>query len=315
MLCKALLQYIYFMNEFDWLHDPDTAYQNWQRTEAAGADQRPFAEQSIIQHRSMFARFNRHLANHGKTVATFGSAEIDGFFSVLGSDARADTSTRLRYLKLIDRLSRHLVAMDVRKDNPASLMLVGETWPEDEPRPFYLSEVDDKRLQVTCVARPDAPFKQLRSVAVVAMFLGTGITSAECRQLELDDLNVDGLRPDVFVKKRGPRIARRVPLDSFCIDVLREYVAARTLLAGSSKYLFIATATGKPMKDDTLGKCVKSALATIEVTAADMSPRLLRNTYGRRHIAAGCTNEQVSNLLGLSSHRTAARLRDTLELS
>src|SRR5260370_8192458 len=303
------------MNELDWLHDPDTAYENWQRTEAAGADRRPFAEQSIIQHRSMFARFNRHLAIHGKTVATFGSAEIDGFFSVLGSDARADTSTRLRYLKLIDRLSRHLVAMDVRKDNPASLMHVGATGPEDEPTPFYVSDVDDKRVQVTCVARPDAPFKQLRSVAIVAMFLGAGITLAECRQLELEDLNVDGLRPDVFVKKRGPRIARRIPLDSFSIDILREYVNARKMLAGSSKYLFIATATGKPMKDDTLGKCVKSYLAPIKVTTADMSPRLLRNTYGRRHIAAGCTNEQVSNLLGLSSHRTAARLRHTLELS
>ena len=303
------------MNDPDWLRDPDAAYEDWQRTDAAGADRRPFAEQSIIQHRSMFARFHRHLASHGRTVATFGSAEIDDFFGALAGDARPDTTTRLRYLKLIDRFSRHLVAMDVRKDNPASLMLVGQAWPEDEPMPVHLSEEDDRRLQATCVAPPEAPFKQLRSVAVVAMFLGAGITSAECRQLELDDLNVDGLRPDVFVKKRGPRIARRVPLDSFSIDVLREYANARRVLAVPTSYLFIATATGKPMKDDTLGKCVRSALAAIKVRAADMSPRLLRNTYGRRHISAGCTNQEVSNLLGLSSHRTAVRLRHTLELS
>jgi hypothetical protein len=48
------------------------------------------------------------------------------------------------------------------------------------------------------------------------------------------------------------------------------------------------------------------------VAAADESPRLLRNTYGRRHLLEGKTKEQVSNLLGLSSHRTATRLRETI---
>ncbi|WP_250495007.1 hypothetical protein [Caballeronia sp. GAWG1-1] len=80
-------------------------------------------------------------------MATFGSAELDAFFSALAHDARPDTTTQLRYLKLIDRVSRHLVAMEVRKDNPPSLMLVGQAWPEDEPTPVFLSETDDKRLQ------------------------------------------------------------------------------------------------------------------------------------------------------------------------
>ncbi|MDR5883675.1 hypothetical protein [Caballeronia sp. LZ032] len=69
------------------------------------------------------------------------------------------------------------------------------------------------------------------------------------------------------------------------------------------------------MKDDTLGKCVRLALQTLEITAADMSPRLLRNTYARRHLHAGRTDEEVANLLGLSSHRTSVRLRQTLDPS
>ena len=68
------------------------------------------------------------------------------------------------------------------------------------------------------------------------------------------------------------------------------------------------------MKDDTLGKCVRAGLRSPGVSAAAESPRLLRNTCGRRHISLGKTNEQASNLLGLSSHRTAARLRQTLDL-
>jgi site-specific recombinase XerD len=149
---------------------------------------------------------------------------------------------------------------------------------------------------------------------VVALFLATGITAAECRRLQLDDLTVDGVRPDVFVEKSGPRVGRKVPLDAFSLKVLRAYHEARTNLPCPTNFLFRATSAGKPMKDDTLGQCVRAALKTLNISAADMSPRLLRNTYGRRHINAGHTNEEVSNLLGLSSHRTPVRLRQTLDL-
>ncbi|OTP78911.1 hypothetical protein PAMC26577_02950 [Caballeronia sordidicola] len=40
-----------------------------------------------------------------------------------------------------------------------------------------------KRLQGVCVAPTDAPFKQLQSVAIVAMFLGLGLTSANVGNL------------------------------------------------------------------------------------------------------------------------------------
>jgi hypothetical protein len=66
------------------------------------------------------------------------------------------------------------------------------------------------------------------------------------------------------------------------------------------------------VKPATLGQCVRAALRLVDATATDESPRLLRNTYGRRLLLEGKTNEQVSNLLGLSSHRTAARLRETI---
>ena len=302
------------MIESDWLSEPDTAYENWQRTEAAGADRRPFAEQSIVQHQAMFARFLRYLKAHRKTVATYGLDDVEAFFVELAGDVTEGTTTQLRYLKLIDRLTRHLVAMEIRKDNPAATMLVGVSWPEDEPTPVFLSEMNDKRLQAACVVPPNATFKQLRGIAVVSVFLGTGITAAECRNLRTEDVDVDGIRPDVFVPKHGPRIARRVPLDDFALDVVREYGHTRASLGDGGGYFFIATATGKPMKDDTLGKCVRSALAALGISAGDMSPRLLRNTYGRRHICSGSTNDQVSNLLGLSSHRTATRLRQTIDV-
>jgi site-specific recombinase XerD len=298
-----------------WTSNPGTTYAQWQRTEAAGADRRAFAERSIVQHCAMFARFNRFLVAHGQTLTTFGSDHIDGFLGELARDCVSGTTTRLRYLKLIDRLVRHLVAMELRSANPAAQMLAAASWPEDEPTPIYLSLADDGRLQSACLPQPGMDFKALRNTAIVAILLGAGIAAAECRHLRLSDLDIHGIRPDVLVQKRGPRIARRVPLEAFSLHVLREYHDARAMLPCQSEWLFLATAAGKPMKDDTLGKCVRLALQTLEITAADMSPRLLRNTYARRHLHAGRTDEEVANLLGLSSHRTSVRLRQTLDPS
>ena len=74
------------MNTNPWTTDPEQAYADWQKEEAAGADRRPFAEQSIVQHRTMFARFHRYLAGHRQTVATFGVDHVDGFFQEISAD-------------------------------------------------------------------------------------------------------------------------------------------------------------------------------------------------------------------------------------
>ena len=51
-----------------WLTNPTLAYADWQRREAAGADRRPFAARSIIQHQAMFEHFRRHLLDVDATV-------------------------------------------------------------------------------------------------------------------------------------------------------------------------------------------------------------------------------------------------------
>jgi hypothetical protein len=63
------------------------------------------------------------------------------------------------------------------------------------------------------------------------------------------------------------------------------------------------------MSDMVLIKIVRLALEAIDFRAPDMSPRVLRNTYARRLLLVGRTNEEVSALLGLASDRTVVRLR------
>jgi site-specific recombinase XerD len=294
-----------------WLAAPADTYRLWQQTEAAGADRRPFAQRSITQHVAMFDRFLRHVIAHGADLATFGAEHVDAFFADVDSRCAPGTTTRLRYVKLIDRLCRHLVEIGVRKANPAADHARMQAWPEDEPDQLFLDVEADARLQAYVQPRLSDQPRDTRNRAIVALLIGTGITSAEIRGATIDDLVTDGPRPELCVPKRPARDERRIPLPTFALASLALYQQS-LLVNEANALLFPAPRSGKPMSDMFLHKIVRPALEAIDFRAPDMSPRVLRNTYARRLLLAGRTNDEVSQLLGLSSERTVVRLRATI---
>ncbi|CAG9165517.1 tyrosine-type recombinase/integrase [Cupriavidus pinatubonensis] len=293
-----------------WLTNPTLAYRDWQAREAAGADRRPFAARSIVQHQAMFEHFRRHLMARETSVVTFGADDIEAFW--LSAEARTySQATRMRYVKLLDRLCRHLVFTGVRQDNPAAPFLAVERWPDTEPTPQYLDADADARLQAY-LQSPANDLAQLRSRAIVATFLATGITAAEARAARIVDLVPDAHPPYLFVPAHGPRDARTVHLPEFAVPVLRAWLARRKTLPIEGDRLFTLTPDGRPITDMSFGRIVSSVLEAIGEADAEMSPRTLRNTFGRRQLLAGRSREEVSLMLGLSSHRTCDRVAATI---
>ncbi|AOY97766.1 integrase (plasmid) [Cupriavidus sp. USMAA2-4] len=292
-----------------WLTKPVTAYADWQAREAAGADQRPFSARSIVQHQAMFEAFLRHLQTAGVSVATFGSDHVAAFWETPEA-AGHSLSTRTRYLQLLDRLGRHLVFSGVRADNPAAVFMQQAAWPTSDPEPVYLDEEADGRLQAwTCPGVAD-DFLAVRNKAVVAMFLGAGITVAEGRAAVAADLHPEAASPYLRVPAHGSRDTRTVPLAAFSVTPLSSWLARRATLPIAGDLLFSA-AGGEPVAVMTFGRIVRAALSAIGVSAPDMSPRILRNTFARRALMAGHDRHDLSRLLGLASNRTVDRLTAT----
>ncbi|XYJ92717.1 hypothetical protein AEMCBJ_34855 (plasmid) [Cupriavidus necator] len=293
-----------------WLSNPILAYRDWQAREAAGADRRPFSARSIVQHQAMFENFRRHLMTKGASIATFGAADLDAFWQT--PDGRTySQATRTRYVKLLDRLCRHLVFTGVRLDNPAASLLSAEPWPDQEPTPLFLTEAEDARLQAYLRSIPD-DVASLRSRAIVAAFLGTGITAGEARAARLADLWPDAIPPYLVVRTRGPRDARTVHLAKFAVPILRAWCARRVTLPIDGDLLFTLTPDGRPITDMSFGRIVATALAEIGFVGAEPSPRTLRNTFCRRQLLAGHFRDEVSQMLGLASTRTCDRIAATL---
>ncbi|MCA8002761.1 tyrosine-type recombinase/integrase [Burkholderia metallica] len=294
-----------------WLSAPTEAYQQWQRTEAAGADRRAFSPRSIVQHEAMFERFMRHLAAAQRSLATFGADQLETFFADLDRRCKPGTTTRLRYQKLLDRLGRHLVDVGVRKTNPAAAYALAQTWPEDESVPVYLLEADDRRLQDSVASLDGLDERAVRNRAIVALLLSTGITAQEIRQAATGDLDLSPARPHILIPKRGPREARRINLEDFARPVLERW--RNHTAAAASALLFPSPRAGGPMTDEMLGRIVRDELLAVDIRVPDMSPRTLRNTFARRLLLAGRSNDDVMAALGLTSQRTVIRIRATLQ--
>jgi hypothetical protein len=93
-----------------WLSNPTDAYHDWQYRHAIGANRRLFSDRSVLQHCAMFDRFYRYLVEHRATLTTFTEADLMAFLDVIsGQSSSPAVTTRHRYVKLIDRLCRHLV--------------------------------------------------------------------------------------------------------------------------------------------------------------------------------------------------------------
>ncbi len=294
-----------------WLRNPSLAYAVWQDRERASAGHRGFAPQSITQHRAMLDRFHRHLASRGATIANFDSDHIEAFWLQPEAVAYAP-ETRTRYLQLLDRLCRYLVDIGVRDNNPAAELASVACWSGQSKGPLFLPEEIDLRLQEFVGADHSHDVSSLRMRAVVALLLGTGITAAEGRAASLHDLYTTCDVPYLSVEAVRGKPARTVPLEAFAIATLDAWKTRRETLPIAGDLLFALRASGRPITDMSLGKIVRDAFRKIGYEAADMSPRILRNTYCRRALLAGVPREQVSGLLGLSSNHTCDRIQGTI---
>ncbi|WP_371287113.1 site-specific integrase [Burkholderia sp. NFACC33-1] len=259
----------------------------------------------------MFERFLRHLIAHRVSLATFGPDHVAAFLTELERTCAPGTSTRVRYAKLIDRLGRHLVDTGVRTIHPAGRTTRHLAWPDGEPEPCYLPPDADAALQRHVQPRPDDTPADCRNRAIVALLLASGITSAEIRATTHDAPDLDALPPALSVPRDRARPARRIELAAFALAPLAAWRAC-SADAPASVLLFPAPRGGGAMNDMFLLLVVRDALTSIGFHAADMSPRVLRNTYARRQLLAGHTHADVSAMLGLVSTRTITRIRQTL---
>ncbi len=126
------------------------------------------------------------------------------------------------------------------------------------------------------------------------------------------DLQPEPAPPYLRVPAHGARDTPTVHLAPFAVPILAAWQECRAMLPIAGDLIFSLQTNGQEMTVKTLGVIVRAAPEAIDFCAADMSPRILRNTFCRRQLLAGHPRDDVSAMLGLASHRTCNRIAATI---
>lgn len=165
--------------------------------------------------------------------------------------------------------------------------------------PRILSELEYRALR-------DAARSDLRTYALIEVFLQTGISISEIAGIKLEHLHMDEDEPHLYIPARGSKHERVVPLNEVAINAIKDYME-KDREDKDSAYLFI-TRTGNPM----LVRNIRSTLNRYFEKAGieDATVNDLRHTFIAQQLKNGVNLAYVSKVVGHKRVSTTERYLD-----
>jgi integrase len=198
-------------------------------------------------------------------------------------------ATRNRYKTTLSAVLKWAQQRGWITDNPARLV---PTRPENNKRVRFLAVDERERLLASC--------KTSRSPALypaTVILLATGARLMEVMSLRWCDVDLDVAAITIHVSKNGD--ARRVPLPSDGVTVLRHWQARQGCLPASSALMFPAETD--PTKPADLRRSWRTALRRAAI--ADFRRHDLRHSAASALAAGGASLLTIGAVLG---HRSAS---------
>lgn len=145
-------------------------------------------------------------------------------------------------------------------------------------------------------------FEKLRAVAIVNMFLFTGIRRNELIELEVAD--VDFQSRTVMVHEGKGKKDRMIPMMSGLVKPLQEYVEDRNRLGRKSKYFFTGLQKDQEITLEVLKRIFKKIKNN---TGIHTSPHKLRHTFATLMLEGGCDPVSLQKMMGHSKLETTLK--------
>ncbi|WP_019038895.1 tyrosine-type recombinase/integrase [Psychroflexus tropicus] len=139
-------------------------------------------------------------------------------------------------------------------------------------------------------------FAEVRDHLIIELLYATGMRRQELIDLKLDHLDFEQKQLKVHGKRNKQRL---IPLMPSTINLIRNYLEHRKLLATDSVSLFL-TAKGKPIYPNLVYRTVNSYFKKIS-SKRKLSPHLLRHAFASHLLEEGADLSAIKDLLGHSS--------------
>ena len=250
------------------------------------------AHATILAYSKDIEQLVAFLADLGKkAVREVEKADLDGFLKKLSVDGYTPKSLS-RKINSIKTFYRFLKNQNLITVNPAAEI----THPRYETKPpRILSKMEYRALRDAC--RSD-----IRTYAIVELFLQTGIRIGELANLKLTDVS----DREMTIRPQESHPQRTIPLNKAGKSALDKWLTIRPKTNGDA--LFV-TKTGRPLLVRNIRTTIDRYFKIAGIENAKVND--LRHTFIAHHLAAGTDLTMISQLVG---HKRLATTEKYLDL-
>ena len=224
-------------------------------------------------------------------------ADIRGYLDYQATARGNSNVTRARKLAAIKSFFNYLVENDGLEANPAASIRSPRI---QEKEPEYLTEEECIRLLET-IARKGKPRVRERDMAIVILFLHTGLRVSELANLKL--VNVDLDRGQIKITRKGNK-EQYLHLNGETARALVNYLANRP--QAQNGRFFVGTKGGNLDRSYVYG-IVRRYLELAGINKDKRGPHLLRHTFCTRLHQKGVDPFTIKDLAGHKSLNTTMR--------
>jgi len=230
-------------------------------------------------------------------VGEVAKVDIRAYLDYVATARGNSNTTRARKLAAIKSFFNYLVENEGSEVNPAA-SIRSPKLPQLQPE--YLTEEECIRLLETIVRKGRLQVRE-RDVAMVTLFLHTGLRVSELIKLEL--ANVDLERNQIKITRKGNK-EQYLHLNSETVRALANYLANRP--ESRNGRFFVGTKGGNLDRNRVYG-IVRSYMELAGINKGKHGPHLLRHTFCTRLHQKGVGPFTIKDLAGHKSLNTTMR--------
>lgn len=265
--------------------------------------QKGFSQKTVTAYSSDLTKFAGYMANRDfpSEVEKVATSDIVSYLSFLthpDEDKKPILAvSRARKLASIKSFFNFLRKRKVLEVSPADDIPIPKI-PQQEPS--YLT-INEYQKLLSVIAETASPFFKLRDLAIMSLFISTGIRVSELVNLKLKDVDFD--YQTIKVKRKGNK-QQTIPLNDDMAELLQQYLSIRPETDQAN--LFISK-KGNGVRANTVYCLVKKYLELAGLDKTKKGPHLLRHSCLTALLSKGVDLPTIQAIAGHRSIQTTTR--------
>ena len=259
--------------------------------------ERGAAKNTLISYEKDLDEVSAFLRSRNTTLGAAATADLQAFLSHMAREGYK-ASSQARRLSAMRQFYKFLYAENIRTDDPTGIL---DAPKKGRPLPKTLSqaEIDTLLALATEEAAREGPgrLERVRMLALLELCYATGMRVTELVTLPARVLAENGRF--LIIKGKGNK-ERLVPLTRAAIAAVAAFGAELKATHGDKEFahLFPAEGTLGHLARQVFARDLKSLGARAGISAAKLSPHVIRHAFASHLLANGADLRVVQELLG-----------------